>query len=62
MYFVFNLNGSILFLDVFIVAPFFRDPSLVFAASTKQGLIAKKEKKPNANVTGTHTSMWSRSF
>ena len=42
---VFNLHLSITFLDVSIVAPFFCNPSLVFAASTKPGLMAKRGEK-----------------
>ena len=40
-----NLNGSVTYLDVSIVAPFFCSPSLVFAASTKPGLVAKSAEK-----------------
>ena len=42
---VFNLNGSVSYLDVSIVAPFSCSPSLVSAASTKPGLIAKRAEK-----------------
>ena len=42
---VFNLNGSITYLDVSIVAPFSCSPSLVSAASTKPGLMAKRAEK-----------------
>ena len=42
---VFNLNGSITYLDVSIVAPFSCNRSLVSAASTKPGLMAKKAEK-----------------
>ena len=42
---VFNLNGSITYLDVSIVAPFSCNPSLVAAASTKPGLMAKRAEK-----------------
>ena len=42
---VFNLNGSITYLDVSIVAPFSCNPSLVSAASTKPGLKAKRAEK-----------------
>ena len=42
---VFNLNGSITYLDVSIVAPFSCNPSLVSAASTKPGLMAKRAEK-----------------
>ena len=58
---VFNLNGSITFLDVSIVAPFSCNPSLVSAGSTKnQDLRPRERRRPN--LTGTHTSIWSRSF
>ena len=42
---VFNLHGSITYLDVSIVAPSSCNPSLVAAASTKPGLIAKRAEK-----------------
>ena len=42
---VFNFHGSITNLDVSIVAPFSCNPSLVVAASTKPGLMAKKAEK-----------------
>ena len=42
---VFNLHGSITYLDVSIVAPFSCNPSLVAAACTKQGLMAKRAEK-----------------
>ena len=42
---VFNLNGSVTHLDVSIVAPFSCSPSLVSAASTKPGLMAKRAEK-----------------
>ena len=42
---VFNNHGSITYLDVSIVAPFSCNPSLVAAASTKPGLMAKKAEK-----------------
>ena len=42
---VFNLHGSITYLDVSIVAPFSCTPSLVFAASTKPDFMAKKAEK-----------------
>ena len=42
---VFNLNGSVTYLDVSIVAPFSCSPSLVSAASTKPGLMAKRAEK-----------------
>ena len=42
---VFNLNGSVTYLDVSIVAPFSCSPSVVSAASTKPGLMAKRAEK-----------------
>ena len=42
---VFNLNGSVTYLDVSIVAPFSCSPSLVYAASTKPGHMAKRAEK-----------------
>ena len=42
---VFNLNGSVTYLVVSIVAPFSCSPSLVSAASTKPGLMAKRAEK-----------------
>ena len=42
---VFNLNGSVTHLDVSFVAPFSCSPSLVSAASTKPGLMAKRAEK-----------------
>ena len=42
---VFDLHGSITYLDVSIVAPFSCNPSLVAAASTKPGLMAKRAEK-----------------
>ena len=42
---VFNLHGSITYLDVSIVAPFSCNPSLASAASTKPGLMAKRAEK-----------------
>ena len=42
---VFNLNASITYLDVSIVAPFSCNPSLVSAASTKPGHMAKRAEK-----------------
>ena len=42
---VFNLNGSVTYLDVSIVAPFSCNPSLVSAASTKPGPMAKRAEK-----------------
>ena len=44
---VFNLNGSVTYLDVSIVAPFSCNPSLVSSASTKPGLMAKRAEKNN---------------
>ena len=42
---VFNLTGSVTYLDVSTVAPFSCNPSLVSAASTRPGLVAKKVEK-----------------
>ena len=42
---VFNLNGSVTYLDVSIVAPFSCNPSLVSAASNRPGLMAKRAEK-----------------
>ena len=42
---VFNLNGSVTYLDVSIVAPFSCSPSLVSAVSTKPGHMAKRAEK-----------------
>ena len=42
---VLNLNGSVTYLDVSIVAPFSCNPSLVSAASTKPRLMAKRAEK-----------------
>ena len=42
---VFNFNGSVTYLDVSIVAPFSCSPSLVSAASTKTGQMAKRAEK-----------------
>ena len=42
---VFNLDGSVTHLDVSIVAPFSCDPSLVSAASTRSGHMAKRAEK-----------------
>ena len=42
---VFNLNGSITYLDVSIVAPFSCNRSLVSAANTKPGFMAKRAEK-----------------
>ena len=42
---VFNLNGSVTYLDVSSVAPFSCSPSLVSAASSKPGLMAKRAEK-----------------
>ena len=42
---VFNRNGSVTYVDVSIVAPFSCNPSLVSAASTKPGLMAKRADK-----------------
>ena len=42
---VFNPNGSVTYLDVSIVVPFSCNPSLVSAASTKPGHMAKRAEK-----------------
>ena len=42
---VFNLNGSATYLDVSVVAPFSCNPSLVAAASTRPGHMAKRAEK-----------------
>ena len=42
---VFNLDGSVTYLDVSIVASFSCNPSLVSAASTKPGLVPKSAEK-----------------
>ena len=42
---IFNLNGSVTYLDVSIVAPFSCNPSLVSAASTRPGHMAKRAEK-----------------
>ena len=42
---VFDLNGSVTYLDISIVAPFSCNPSLVSAVSTKPGLMAKRAEK-----------------
>ena len=57
---VFNLRGSITYLDVSIVAPFSCNPSLVAAASTKPGLMAKRERR-RPSLIGIHTSILSHS-
>ena len=44
---VFNLNGSVTYLDVSIVAPFSCNPSLVSAASTRPRHMAKRAEKSN---------------
>ena len=51
---VFNLNGSVTYLDVSIVAPFSCSPSLVSAASTKPGLMAKRAEKIKFDRYTTH--------
>ena len=47
---VFILNGSVTYVDVSIVAPFFCNPSLVSAASTKPGLMAKETEKNTFDI------------
>ena len=46
---VFNVNGSVTYLDVSIVAPFSCNPSLVSATSTRPGLMAKRAEKNKFN-------------
>ena len=46
---VFNLNGSVTYMDVSIVAPFSCSPSLVSAASTKPGLVHHSKCAPQPN-------------
>ena len=57
---VFNLNGSVTYLDVSIVAPFSCSPSLVSAASTNQDLWQRERRR--TNLTGTHTPISFLSF
>ena len=52
---VFNLNGSVTYVDVSIVAPFSCNPSVVSAASTKPRTCGQKERK-RTNLTYIHTS------
>ena len=58
---VFNLNGSVTYLDVYIVASFSCNPSLVSAASTRPGHMAKRAEKgkfdryPHMNLVPFHT-------
>ena len=48
---VFNINGSVTYLDVSIVAPFYCNPSLVSEASTKPGLRENKfDRYPQINL------------
>ena len=56
-----NLNGTVTYLDVSIVAPFSCNPSLVSAASTRPGLMAKRAEKKNLTDTHTSTSFLSSS-
>ena len=58
---VFNLNGSVTYWDVSIVAPFSCSPSLVSAASTKPGHVAKRAEKSKFDRY-IHTSISFRSF
>ena len=51
---VFHLNGSVTNLDVSIVAPFSCNPSLVAAASTRPGHMARGLRRPN--LTDIHTA------
>ena len=53
---VLNLNGSVTYLDVSIVALFSCSPSLVSAASTKPGLMAKSAEKKQIRQVSTHQS------
>ena len=55
---VFNLNGSVTHVDVSIVAPFSCSPSLVSAASTKPGLMAKRAKKNKFDTSTSFLSSW----
>ena len=50
---VFNLNGSVTYLDVSIVAPFSCSPSLVSAPSTKPGLMEESREEQIRQVS-TH--------
>ena len=56
---VFNLNGSVTYLDVSVVAPLSCNPSLVAAAST-QDTWSRELRKPN--WTDIHTSTLSLSY
>ena len=58
---VFNLNGSVTYLDISIVAPFSCNPSLVSAASTKPGLVAKRAERTNLTYIHTSSSFFSSS-
>ena len=53
---VFNLNGWVTYLDVSIVALFSCSPSLVSAASTKPGLMAKRAGEEQIRQIPTHQS------
>ena len=51
---IFNLNGSVTYLDVSIVAPFSCNPSLVSAGSTRPGHMAKRAEKTQIWQISTH--------
>ena len=57
---VFNLDGSVTYLNVPIVAPFSCNPSLVSAASSKHGFMDKRAEKnkfdryPHINLVPFH--------
>ena len=57
---VFNLNGSITYLDVSIVAPSLAIRLWCLLPAQNQDLWLRERRR--ANLTGTHTSIWSRSF
>ena len=57
---VFNLNGSVTYLDVSIVAPFSCSPSWFLLPAQNQDTWPKERRRPNS--TGIHTSILFRSF
>ena len=57
---VFDLNGSVTYLDVSVVAPFSCSPSLVLLPAQNQDLWPRERRK--TNLTGTHTSILFLSF
>ena len=57
---VFNLNGSVTYLDVSIVAPFACSPSWSQQPAQNQDVWPKERKR--TNLTGTHTSISFLSF